>query len=360
MLVKSPTEAYKWWNNLINPLSNDINPPQCILPKKATEVWTRFFPIFLLLTRDDLPSDKYWMKIVEIVSPFSKSKPIPNPSTSFPEFIVFLYQTRFYISPQNVSHCIKLMSFYDNNDVFGNFFLYQMPIYVFQPILYFRSVLEVCEKGNPIWPQFLSNHAVSDAFFDLHLSFLQPLSAPDNSEKWTHHLILGEILYRQISLSIRSNKNSISNSNKYCDSLLRLISSSPSFVRINATRWFLSLTKLTMKKNEKNVLRDRIKNFMSILVDLNDVFVYSVKFIKNNLISLTRPAKLINKIKVNSLSNIDLILSFSEQIGPMIPITRLAKGSITSKIWHRAAFSAMIEIISKNSENNELKEWLTI
>lgn len=360
MLAVSPSEAYKWWNNLINPLSNNTNAPQIINPKKASEIWTNNFPIFVLLASDDLPSEKYWNKIVEIVSPFSKSNNVPNPVHSFPEFVVFLYQSRFFISPQNVSQCIKLMNFHNDNKVFGKFFLYEMPIFVYQPILYFRSVLEVCEKGNPIWPLFLSHHSVSDAFFDLHVTFLQPISAPVNSEKWTHHLILGEILYRQISLTIRSNPNSIAHSNKYSDALLRLISSSPSFVRMNATRWLLSITKMTMKKNEKNVLRDRIKNFLSILIDSNDIFVYSIKFIKNNLISLTRPAKLINKINVNSLSNIDLILSFTEQVGPMIPITRLAKGSITSKIWHRSAFAAMMEIIQKYGENNELKEWLTI
>lgn len=360
MLVESPTEAYKWWNTMINPLKSDISPPKCISPKEATEVWKKNFPIFLFLTCDDLSLDKYWNKIVEIISPFSISKDIPNPITSFPEFIVFLYQSRFYISPQNVSQCIKLMSCYNDNNIFGNFFLYNMPIFVFNPILYFRSVLEVCEKGSPIWPQFLSNHSVSDAFFDLHVSFLQPISAPVNSEKWTHHLVLGEILYRQITLTLRSNPNSISNSNKFSDYLLRLISSSPSFVRMNATRWFLSLTKLTLKKNEKNILRDKIKQFLSILAGSNDIFIYSIKFIKDNLISLTKPAKLINKIMVNSLPNIDIILSFTEQAGPMIPIARLAKGSIESKTWHRAAFSAMIEIIKKYSENNELKDWLTV
>lgn len=359
MLAKSPSEAYRWWNTSINPSNNSDAPPKCILPKEASLIWKKLFPILLFLGQDTLPLNQYWGQIVKIVSPLCKSKDIPDPISSFPDFVVLLYKLRQYISPQNVNQCIQLMIIYNNSN-FEVFFLYNMPLYVFEPILLFRSVLEVCDKNNPIWSQFTSHHSIADAFFDLHLSFLQPISAPNNSNKWTHHLILGEILYRQISLTLRSNQNSISKSNKFSDALLRLISSSPSFVRMTAARWLLSLMKLTLKKNEKNVLKERITQYLSILTNSNDIFIYSVNFIKNHLISLIRPTKLINSIMVNSLSNIDLILSFTEKVGPMIPITRLAKGSVTSKIWHRAAFSAMIEIITKYGENNELKDWLMV
>ncbi|OHT02356.1 hypothetical protein TRFO_07214 [Tritrichomonas foetus] len=359
MLSCAPVEAYRWWNSNINPFGEVDLPPKIASPKEASLVWSKFFPIFDLIAPESVSYNLYWKSILSILSHFRPSKDIPSPFNNFPEFIVFLYNMRTIITPRNLTHCFQFLETYQYRN-FAQFIIYEMPLYFHEPVLYLKSILELCDSSHALWNKIITQNAVCDAFFYMNANFLQPLAASSDSIKWSHHLILGEIIFRLLISTLRNNSTSLTNSNKFCDYLVRMIPSAPTSVKITATRWILTLTKRTLKKGDKDVLKTRIKNFLPFVKMTPYIFHYSIIYIRDNLISLTSPNKLLNTISVDSLFNIELILSFSKKIGPMAPLTKLSKGALASKIWHRAAFQAACEIIQTYSNENELKDWLTI
>lgn len=361
MITTLPQEAYKWWNQIANPFIRPENTPFRPKPVEATQIWLSFFPIFQLLSRDDLSPELYWPQITKIVSIFCNSDDIPNPLTCFPEFVASLYKLRHSIRPNNSAYCIELFNKFRYHN-FGENFLFKIPIFIFDPMLYFQSILFISDTKSPIWDEIITTNSISDAFFNFYQSFLCPLLEINDHENWDYVLTLSEILFRLISQTIKTNPNSLKNSNKYCDNLLKILPTAPMYASMTLTRSILTLTKLTQLKNEKSETKARIKQLLSIFSEHRntEIFVYLVKFVKTNLSKSISNAKLLNSISINSLANIDLLLPFSKNMPPIAIVTRLAKAIISSKIWHRASFAAMVEIFNEYNSNNDLKEWLTV
>ena len=361
MRFSNANEAFHWWNSTIGSSNNDSLSPQIPSMDKAKIVWKQYFP-FIILKLDDNNNQQisvYWNEVFSIFENSFNINESTNPTNHFPEFVIFLYKLLPLLRPKTASNYINFFNIVKYNN-FARFFLYELPFYFNDPLVYFRSIGVMCNLNHNIWKHMISSNETSNGFINLYLNFLQPNENQINVNNWEHHLLIGDIIFQILFLTLRFNPLTITNSNKFADILMKLIPLSPSAVQSTLTRWVLLITKKTLKKNEKDITRQRVKSFISLIKIIPTIRCYSICFIKKNFPSFTSVTQLINSISVDSLASIDLVLGFTTKYGPMPSIIKLAKAALSSKIWHRASFQAIFEILLAFPNNIDLKDWFAI
>lgn len=414
-------EAYKWWNYHINEktliqkidFNSNIKPPECIMPQKAYITWSDICPFFQYLNIDQTDIQKYWEFVQKVVTFFCPDQQIPNPISHFPEFVVKLYLIRDLLLPKSVLMCLKFIDTFvskkalteqksnkstlksknknpdstnlnqiifpiNNNENIlrqssASFFLYNLPLYFIDPILYFQTLITLRSLNHPLWSNVISNSKAIDAFFEMHTNFILPLPSYSPIEYWEHRLYLSDTLFQLIehifvgnssSSIIKIHPKAFQFTIKFVECSIKLIKTAPYSFSAVFFRYITRVIKICQNKIPSDQLKPLCLQFLLNLDKSESPLTpLAIKFLlkmKPNLIPISRIVRMISKRGIKNLSDIEILSFLCEGSNILQILMLLCQFSISNKLWHRACITEAISIIVRFPDRNDIKDWFLL
>lgn len=352
--MSSPLEAFRWWNSTLNPFGETDKPPVCVIPSAATPVWKMFFPSFLFFVSEEQQPDKYWESIAAVVQKFCKNETIPNPITRFPDFISLLYSIRFTISPRSINNCLLFLETYRYTN-FASFILYDTPLFFGEPFLYLNTILYICDHRTEVWGNMVGNPAIIEAFFNLYITFMLPVTESYPSLQSRQRILIGEIIFQLIERCTPSYQNLVSLLTRYIDVLIKIASSNNLEFQMTVVRWAARILLISKKKFDKDLLHIKAKGLIKALSPDSAPFNFVINYFKDKGVISTY--SLIQLTPIVNLHSLELAESFATR-DPVSAIAKLTRASFSNKIFFRACFKTIREILLEHSNSSQIKEWM--
>lgn len=343
--------AYQWWNSQISCIKNLNQQPEVVLPSEAHEIWSKICPIFLLFVIDEQDVRTYWESIQTIVNMFvSDQISVPNPISHFPEFIQILYNYQNILNPKTVDYTIYFIKKFGFHDA-AHFFLYQSPVFILDPILYFETLIELRSIQYFLWNDFVKKSVLVDGFFEMYSSFLIPLSNEFSHETIRHRILICEVFFAMIEDSFNNHPNILPIINKFLDASVNLASSTTSDQLFPVYRTIFSLfdfIELNGIIQKADLASRSISLFESSTNYLTFKYLYSKQYITS-----TQVLNVISKRGISSIEDIKILMEIADQSTPAHLFIFLVRSAIKNHLWHRACFSLIKTCITRLWSNRQ-------
>lgn len=349
-------EAYKWWNNQIDRVTNKYSSPEVVLPTIARPIWSKICPIFLLFVLDEQDVQKYWESIHSITSLFGNDKNIPNPLNNFPGFITKLYRYRDLMIPKTVKACMNFIERFGCSDS-SHFFLYQSPVFFLDPLIYFSTLIELHDQKHKMWKDFVENIGLIEAFFDLYSSFLNQVPA-SHINSWRHKYLIVRVLDFMVQDAIQCPRIcNIAYTLTFC--IIPLLSSGPLEISVEL---FRVLRRLLMTYHTSFSRDDLFHIGSSILTSLAETEIYPMAYrfvagFRPSFLTAKQFTSIIMSRPITSLQDVEYTLMSADSQSALSILMYLCRMGNSSSIWHRACYRAISLILVKYTERSEIREW---
>jgi hypothetical protein len=351
-------EAYRWWNASVDPFEPSDCPPFCIAPGEAVAIWNRFCPILGIATCPAKPTSVYWQDIARFLLKLCESHEIPSPRTRFPDFVVLLHRLRDRLCPGSVSSYLTFLDQFKYTNL-SQFLLYQSPLVCLDPLLWITTLLTLMDRSAPLWDRFVNDSSSVDGFFGLYVTFLKPVPDADSIVRH-HHIILGEIFFKILKATTRTNPANSKLASVYCNFLVNSLSSAPAEFEVSIVRWIVTITALTAAKTEPSQMKERMQSLLGRIGCKSPSFPYFIRWLASEDAQFVTSKILFRWLKLECLEVVNFIELIARKYGGLLPIIRLATEGLKNKVMHRVCFQAIRNIILQLPDSIEVKDWVLV
>jgi hypothetical protein len=357
------SDAFRWWNAHVGTHDNPNNPPSLVLPKCARTAWSRICPIFLLFVIDESDLQTYWESIQSIVLMFDHEKKVPNPVTRFPAFIWKVYSLRNILTPRNVTESINLIDRFGFHDS-AHCFLYQTPVFLASQSLYLDTILAMRERHHQLWANFVSNLQLITAFFDLYSNFATPILHRTRAAFWRHRFLITEVFYWIIQDTSFYHQEIALLVSRFFDLSIVLLENADYEASILLLRPILASMKQFGRLLPREQIQARALSVLCVLDKWNSPhFLLAFRFllsVKPALLHANQVIQLISGRKIRAVSDIQMLLLLADHMSAIPICSLLVREGLSDKVWHRACFGAVREIIDIFGCRPDFREWLAL
>jgi hypothetical protein len=354
-------EAYRWWNAQLPFTTNLDTTPELVEPEIAHSVWSKICPIFLLFVLDERDAGSYWNAIFAIVSMFDLTKNVPHPIGRFPDFVVRLFLLRRVMIPQTVNESIRFIDRFGFRDS-AHFFLYQSPVFLLDPILYLDTIMALRDRNHSLWSSFVGSPKLVNAFLQLYGSFMAPLPPNASDRSWRHRILITEVLYGIIQDVFHVHPEILSFCSIFLDLSMSLLESAGFNVGILLLRPILSVISSLVKTMPQEQLSSYVMRLLEVLDRSESPHFYlACRFfisIKPIQINRAEIIGLVSNRAIRDIGDLEIILALADS-GPWASklLSILTKMAISNKLWHRACFGVVGDLVVRYGHRNHIREW---
>lgn len=363
--IRSKLEV--WWGQiLIDVGCTNIEfdfPEICV----ANEIWKKKFPIIYYLTSDIEDKLTYWRTVKNLLNFISDNRNNEKDKIDFLDIVDALYEYQNILVPRTVEDGLKLIGKY-NQDIFKvnpiYFVSYTLPLFLNNHLLYVKLLVKLMDLKHKFWVGLVRRNTYGHSFLQYYIPLLTPIKGirRESHDLWVHRQLLADIIFNIINDGIKFNIAYLTLAAKYIDRLLRLIPSAPPNIEISFVRYILSICKRSAHKVSKDIISSRFLELIRyVSVDKNDqsfclVFFYILNS-KPKVLAGSRLLRILNNRKLRSTMDLNFAYALSNVMDPVPVLTFFAQNGLSSKVYHRACFSKIREILCRFSTNLEVSEW---
>ena len=164
-------EAYKWWNNQINSISEKSTPPKIVTAIEASSIFYHILPILYIFDDFVDNNDAYWAELYHFLCSRFCTIKITHPKENFPEFIQVLFTLKDNILIIDLNECFDFLQSYRTAEP-AFFLIRKFPVLLKYPKLYFETFIHLQNNNQQLWNILICDYKFTDYFFQMnHNSF---------------------------------------------------------------------------------------------------------------------------------------------------------------------------------------------
>jgi hypothetical protein len=354
-------EAFAWWNSQVHTYPHRI--PEVVIPEIANTVWSKLCPMCLLFVINEQDTRAYWESVHSIVAMFDSTPEIPHPLTDFPKFITRLFALRHVLNPQTVIHSLVFIDKFGFHDA-PHFFLYQSPVFLFDPVLYLDTILYCRYRHHKLWTSFVSNPKLADAFVQLYSSFMRPITTPASLRSWNHRILMTEAVYCMIEDIFPSHPEILKLVVGVLDLCIPLLQDPPYDIGISLIRPIFGMISILIGAMPRDQVQTRVMRLITILHQWNSPHLLMVVrcaiAIRPVVVNHGHIVKLIAARGVRSVDDLEILFLMADSPSLLAVLSQLVLSAITNNFWMRACFSLIQELLVKYGNQTDVHDWFSL
>jgi hypothetical protein len=354
---QSKAEAFHWWNSHLSQVGNLECRPEVVIPQVAQSVWAKICPLFLLFVIDDQDCRVYWESIQSVVAMFDTSRTTPNPLSHFPEFICRLHSLRHVLTPSTVVESLCFVDGFGFHDA-AHFLLCQSPVFLFDPILYLR------QRRHHIWKAFVGNLRLTGAFFQLYSTFAVPPPPNASRSRWWHRLLVTEVLFCLVRDTFNVHSDVLGLASHFLDLAIPLLEAAPPDVSGCILRSVFCVIAMLPRLMPREQLQARATRLIEICDRANcPHLLLVVRFLlslKPTLVHQSVVIKLVSHREIRGLVDLEILNLVADQNSCIQIMSVLVKFAVKNKLWLRACFALIQELLVKFGDRKDIHEWAVV
>ena len=353
-------DAYRWWNAQVAGADLD-SPPQVVLPHIAHSIFGQICPVFLLFVIDQHDIQHYWESVQGIVEMFDKSGAVPNPLTHFPEFISKVFSMKNVMSPRTVTDCLQFIDTFGSRDI-PHFFLYQLPVFAGDPILYHETLIELRRIKHKMWTHFICRSKLVDAFFEMHSSFVVPAANTADERQWRHRVLIVEVMFLLLCDVSHFHPNAPALACSFVDLATPMIVA-PLNYSVSVLRALMAVIGELGDSVPKEQFQVRI---MRLIDAVENADVPCMMIVARFILSLKQNVgkgyllKVILSRGIRSMTDFDVIKMTTDVFNVIPVVAFLVRSALSNKLLHRACFKIVIDLLKTFGGKQDVRDYVTV
>jgi hypothetical protein len=220
------------------------------------------------------------------------------------------------------------------------------------------------ERHHQLWANFISKLQLVTAFFDLYSNFATPILYRTHITFWTHRFLIIEVFYFIIQDTSFYHHEIGFLVFRFFDFSILILENADYETSILLLRPILALLKRFSRLLPRDQIQGRAVNVLSVLDKNNSPhFLLAFRFLhsaKPGMLQVNQVIHVISERKIRALSDIQVLLLIADQVSAIPICSLLVREGLSDKIWHRACFGAVREIVDVFGCRPDFREWFTL